>query len=205
MDKGTFLYGLRERLAGLPQDDIEERLVFYGEMIDHRMSEGMSEEAAIASLGSMEEISSYVMSEIPLNKFVMRRVGNRSGMSGGKLVLLLLTFPIWLPFLIVAVALVFSVYTVLWALIFSFYTVVLAFAVVSVMSVPAAVLLMLVGKPAGGVFLLGAGMMMAGVTMIVFAICRKLSRGLIGATRHFAIWIKSLFVKKGGDDHAYEH
>ena len=205
MNKGAFLYRLKERLSGLPQDDIEERIMYYGEIIDHRIAEGMSEEAAVASLGSMEDISSYVMSEIPLNRFVMRRVGSESRMSGGKLLLILLTFPLWFPLITVAAALIFSVYVTICALILSCYAVGLALAVASVMSLPAAVLLMLVGKFSGGIFLLGAGMIIGGVTLIMFAISRKLSRGLIGVTRRFAIWVKSLFVKKEGDEHAYEH
>ena len=48
MDKHTFLTDLRGALSGLPQDDIEERVGFYGEMIDDRMEEGMSEEEAQA-------------------------------------------------------------------------------------------------------------------------------------------------------------
>lgn len=205
MNKGAFLYRLREKLSGLPQDDIEERLLYYGEVIDNRMAEGMSEESAVASLGSMEEISSHVISEIPLNRFVMRRVGRENGGSSGRIWLAVLTFPIWLPLIITAFALVFSVYVTLWVLLISIYCVVLAFAVVAVVSIPVAILLMLSGKVAGAVFALGAGMMMGGLTLIMFVISRGLGRGIIGITRHFANWVKSLFVKKGGDERAFEH
>ena len=44
MRKQEFLAQLRKALSGLPQDEIEERLTFYGEMIDDRMEEGLSEE-----------------------------------------------------------------------------------------------------------------------------------------------------------------
>ncbi len=33
MNKQEFLTDLRKALSGLPQDDIEERIAFYGEMI----------------------------------------------------------------------------------------------------------------------------------------------------------------------------
>ena len=48
MTKQAFLAALGERLVGLPQKDIEERLTFYSEMIDDRMEEGLSEEEAVA-------------------------------------------------------------------------------------------------------------------------------------------------------------
>ena len=44
MNKQEFLAELRRGLSGLPRDDIEERLSFYGEMLDDRIEEGLSEE-----------------------------------------------------------------------------------------------------------------------------------------------------------------
>ena len=53
MNKQEFLSGLRKGLCGLPQDDIEERLSFYGEMIDGRIEEGLSEEEAVSEIGAL--------------------------------------------------------------------------------------------------------------------------------------------------------
>ena len=44
MNKQEFLAELRKGLSGLPQDDIEERLIFYDEMLEDRIEEGLSEE-----------------------------------------------------------------------------------------------------------------------------------------------------------------
>lgn len=40
MSKEEFLTRLRSALAGLPQNEVNERIAFYGEMIDDRMEEG---------------------------------------------------------------------------------------------------------------------------------------------------------------------
>ena len=40
MNKQKFLAELRKGLFGLPQDDIEERLTFYSEMLDDIMKNG---------------------------------------------------------------------------------------------------------------------------------------------------------------------
>ena len=37
MNKQEYIALLRKGLTGLPQEDIEERAAFYGEMIDDRM------------------------------------------------------------------------------------------------------------------------------------------------------------------------
>ena len=56
MNKQEFLMRLREGLSGLLQNEIEERLTFYSEMIDDRIEEGLSEEQAIGEIGDIDEI-----------------------------------------------------------------------------------------------------------------------------------------------------
>ena len=50
MNKEEFLSELRTKLSGLPQEDIEERISFYSEMIDDRMEDGISEEEAVEGM-----------------------------------------------------------------------------------------------------------------------------------------------------------
>ena len=50
MNKTEFLNELKDGLSGLPREDVEERLSFYGEMIDDRVEEGMTEEEAVAGI-----------------------------------------------------------------------------------------------------------------------------------------------------------
>ncbi len=57
MDKAGFLEELRQRLSGLPREELEERLSFYGEMLEDRMEEGLTEEEAVAVLGSPEQVA----------------------------------------------------------------------------------------------------------------------------------------------------
>ena len=61
MNKHEFLAALRRELEGLPHGEAVERLNFYGEMIDDRMEEGMTEEAAVAAVGSVESIAAGIM------------------------------------------------------------------------------------------------------------------------------------------------
>ena len=60
MTKQEFLSRLREGLSGLPEDDIAERLTFYGEMIDDRIEDGLSEEEAVAEVGSVDDIAAQI-------------------------------------------------------------------------------------------------------------------------------------------------
>lgn len=66
MLRNLFLSELRNRLFGLPGEEIEERLSFYNEMINDRMEEGLSEEEAVAAIGPVEEIAEQIMSTAPV-------------------------------------------------------------------------------------------------------------------------------------------
>ena len=73
MSKQEFLAQLRKGLSGLPQDDIEERLTFYSEMIDDRMEEGLTEEEAVSEIGTVDTIISQIVTDIPLTKLIKEK------------------------------------------------------------------------------------------------------------------------------------
>ena len=63
MNKEEFLNALRSALAGLPQEDIEERLAFYSESIDDRVEDGLTEEEAVEAIGTVAEVRDQIMAE----------------------------------------------------------------------------------------------------------------------------------------------
>jgi uncharacterized membrane protein len=100
MNRAEFLYALREKLSGLPLDEIEERLSFYEEAIDDRMEDGYSEEDAVAGIGTPEEIAEQVISEIPLSRLVREKVGVKKQRRTWQTVLLAVGAVVWVPLLI---------------------------------------------------------------------------------------------------------
>ncbi len=119
MNKTQFLAALRKELAGLPQEDIEQSIDFYGEMIDDRVEEGASEEEAVASLGSVREIAAGIIAETPLVKLVRARVKPQRRLRGGEIALLILGAPLWIPLLIAALAVIFAVYVSVFSIVIS--------------------------------------------------------------------------------------
>ncbi len=63
MDKKSFLDQLRERLSFLPASELERTLAYYSEIISDRMDNGMSEQEAVAAVGSIDEIVESVSTE----------------------------------------------------------------------------------------------------------------------------------------------
>ena len=110
MLKQEFLAQLRDALCGLPQCDIDERLTFYSEIIDDRMEDGLPEEEAVAAVGSVDEIFTQVVAEIPFSKIVKERIKPKRRLTAWEIVLLALGSPIWLSLGIAAFAVILSLY-----------------------------------------------------------------------------------------------
>ena len=123
MNKQEFLKELRGRLAGLPEEDIDERLTFYGEMIEDRMEEGLSEAEAVSAIGSVDEIVTQTIADIPLAKIAKERIKPKRRLKAWEIVLLTVGSPIWFSLGIAAVSVVFALYVSLWAVIISLWAV----------------------------------------------------------------------------------
>lgn len=195
MNKDAFLAELRKKLSGLPQDELEERLAFYGEMIDDRMADGASEEDAVAGVGPVGTVVDQIMSEIPLTKLVGEKV--KSGSRGGKRVLLALGAPLWIPLLIVAAAVLLSLYAVIWAAVICFWAVDLSLAAAAVACLVSVIPYLKAGNAAGIFFAVGAALACAGLAVLLFCVCKRITAGVLKLTQKALLTIKNLFVGKG--------
>ena len=194
MNKQEFLNLLGEGLTGLPREDAEERLAFYGEMLDDRMEEGLSEEAAVEELGPPEELVAQIVAETPLPVLVREKMKDARRLRGWELALLILGFPLWFPLLLAAGAVLLSLSIVLWSLIVSLIAVTLSCAVGTLGS--AAGCLFYLSNGAQTLVLLGAGLVLAGLSIFLFFACKAAVRGGARLTKALALWVKSLFLRK---------
>ncbi|MBR4635121.1 MAG: DUF1700 domain-containing protein [Clostridia bacterium] len=196
MNKQEFISQLEKALAGLPQDDVLERLSFYGELIDDRVEDGLSEEDAVAEAGPVDELAKQILADIPLQKLVRERITGRRRMGAWEIILLVLGFPLWFPLLIAALVLVLCAYVVIWALIVGLWAVFVSFIAGAVGGVAAGVLQFIKGYRREGVMLIGAGVLLAGLSVFMFFACRAATKGAAELTKKIALGIKSLFVRK---------
>ena len=63
MTEKQFLKALRKALRGLPAAERKDALSYYSELIHDSMESGMTEQDAVASLGSVEEIAAGLLGE----------------------------------------------------------------------------------------------------------------------------------------------
>ena len=196
MSKQEFLTRLEESLAGLPREDVAERLAFYEEMINDRMEEGLSEQEAVAAAGPIEDIVTQTVSEVPLTKIVRERVKTRSSGRGWVIVLLILGFPVWFPLLVAAGAVVFSLYIVLWSLVLSLWAVEVSLWASALCCVGLGVVNLVRGNTPTGLAALGAALVCAGLSVFLFWGCMAATRGLLALTKKMALGMKTWFIRK---------
>ena len=196
MNKEEFLARLGEALSGLPREDAEERLAFYGEMIDDRVECGLSEEDAVAEIGPVDEIVSHIVAEIPLPRLVREKVRPDRRLRAWEVVLLILGSPVWLPLLIAAFAVVLSVYIVIWAVIVSLWAADVSLAAGALGGAGAGILSLCQGHGIPGHAVIGTGMALAGLCIFLFFGCKAASKGALILTGKIALGIKSLVLRK---------
>lgn len=197
MNKQEFLLNLRESLSGLPQDETEERLSFYSEMIDDRIEDGLSEEDAIIEIGSTEEIVSQIIADIPITKLVKERINRKRKIGAWEIVLLVLGAPIWISLLISLFAVILSLYVSLWSVIISLWAVFVSVIACAIGGIIAGIIFAVFSRNLTGIAMIGAGIVCGGLAIFAFFGCRAASKGMLLLTKRIAIGIKNCFVKKG--------
>ena len=196
MTKLQFILSLHDKLSGFPQDDVEERLRFYSEMIEDRMEDGFSEEEAVSAVGSVDEIAAQIAAEIPLAKIVTNKIKPKRRLKAWEIVLLALGSPIWISLGIAAFAVILSLYISLWAVIISLWAVFGSVVVCAFGVIVAGIGFALGVNGLVGMAMIGAGVICAGLSILAFYGCKAATKSILLLTKKMAIWIKNCFVKR---------
>ncbi len=182
MTKLEFLFSLQERLSSLSKEDAHERLTFYSEMIEDRMEEGLSEEEAVAAVGSVDEIAQQILKDFP----TPTETPKSKKLEAWEILLLVLGFPLWLSLLLAALAVIISVYVSVWSVVISLWAVFASVAACAFGGSALGVGLVASGNQLSGLALLGAGILCAGLSILLFYLCKLASKGTILLTKKAA-------------------
>ena len=197
MTKVRFLLSLHDKLGGLPQDEAEERLNFYSEMIEDRMEEGLSEEEAVAAVGSVEDIASQIIADVPFAAIVKEKMLPKKRYTALEIALLILGSPVWFSLLVAALAVVFSLCISLWAVILSLWSVFVSVIACALCGTVGGVVFSAGGNGFSGVAMIGAGLVCAGLSVLTFFGCKAATKGTAFLTHKAAVAIKKALIKRG--------
>lgn len=196
MTKAEFVDALREKLRGLPKQEIDERISFYSEMIDDLREDGRTEIEAVSEIGSVEDISAQILADIPLTKIVKERIKPKRRLKTLEIALLAIGSPVWLSLAISAFAVILSLYIVLWSLVVSVWAIFASFAGCSLGCVAVSGIYALEGNLLIGLAAIGAAIVCAGLAIFTFFGSKAATRAIIHLTRMLALKTKKSFVRK---------
>ena len=208
MTKLKFLLELEKKLSGLPQQDIEEQLTFYCEMIEDRVEEGISEEEAVAQIGTVEDIAGQILfehtAEVPpcgdetatAEELPAAEEKVKHTFKTWELVLLIAGSPIWLSLLIAALAVGFSFFVVFWAVVISLWAMVVSLAACAVALPIAAVYFICTGYAYSGLVVIATSLVCGGLGILFCYVCKCTTKGMALVTKVAAISLIKCFRRK---------
>ena len=194
MRKNEFLSELRQRLKGLPKEDLDNRISFYEEMIDDRIDEGISEEDAVAEIGTVDEVVKQIAEETPLARLVKERTKPKRSLRAWEIVLLVLGFPLWFPLMLVGLVLCLVFYILVWILVIVTYVVEASLIVSSIGSL--VVFFAYLGSGEISMLALGSSIICAGGALLFFFACVGATKVTLKLSKSILTKIKTSFLKK---------
>lgn len=196
MKKQEFLDELKKALWALSEDEQKSSLEYYAEMIDDRMEDGLSEEEAVAAIGTLDEIVEQIMSESPhapavVNKEEKQTVQPKQAKEKGRvqpwiIVLLILGAPLWISLVGGLGSGVLGIYVSLWAVVIALYATTFALAVCAIGLLIAAFSLLWIRRFGKGAVLVGGALVCAGFAILFFLLSNLAAKGLVALTK--LIW-----------------
>lgn len=198
MTKQEFLSELERALGKLPHTEAEQALAFYDEAISDRMEDGLSEAEAVADLGPIDAIAAQIAAETPPIPRAIARAN--TGSRTLNIVLLAVFSPIWVPIVLALAAATLAVYVAIWAVIAALWAVDAVLVLMPLAGLAALASTVGGGMPLPGVFVFGLSLVSSGFGLVAFFAVLWASKLLFRATRSFARWIASLFVRVSGKD-----
>ncbi len=196
MNKQEFLTQMQKALSWLPQEDIEERIAFYSEIIDDHIEEGMSEEQAIAEIGSVQEVTTQIVAETPLPRLVKEKVKPKRALRIWEIILIVLGFPVWFPLIIAAGAVILSLYIVVWALVISLWAFDISILISALGGIAISVVYFINANITPAFMTLAIAMFIGGLSIFILFGCVAVSKSIIKLTWKGVIGIKYMFINK---------
>ncbi len=198
MNKKEFIAELRNSLSVLPEEDREERIAFYSEIIDDKSDEGLAEEEAVREIGSVEDVAAQIIADIPLSKLVKERIKPRRSLYAWEILLIILGIPVWFPLLSAFGAVILALYVSIWSVIISLWAIFMAVIGCAIGGITASIVLACYGNILTGIVMLCAGIFCAGFSIFSFFACKAATKGIFILTKKIVLVTKNLFLKKGG-------
>lgn len=189
MKKNEFMDALKKKIKNESYEYVCQVVEYYDEIISDLIEDGVSEEDAIASLGSIDDILINMHGEDIIE---MKPHSKKStAVIGG---LLILGFPLWGSLLAAGLLLLLSVYIIIWCI--PIVTVCLAFAgVISFIVGIFGAFPLFIDSVALGLTQLGLSALFGSIGIIGIILTHAVSKRIYNYSKLLTGYIKEMFVK----------
>ncbi len=170
MTKLDFIFVLSDKLSSLPNSDVVERINFYTEMIEDRIEEGLSEEDAVAAIGSVDEIAEQIKFELESKPEAKpeTKAKTKRKLSALEIILLIIGAPVWGSLLIAAAAVVLSLYVSAWAIVILTWSVFASLVGCGIGGIAGGAVIACSLNPLSGIALIGCAIACVGLSIFTF-------------------------------------
>ena len=195
MTKQEFLKQLEKALGALPKNEIDKSLLYYSEIIDDSIEEGLTEAQAVNRLESVDVISQRILYETPLPVLISSRMKNKNNWTNA--LLIVLGFPLWFPLLVSAAAVLLSLYVSVWSVFISFFAVIVAFGASGIATlIYAPIAILIYHNMLNGFGCLGVSLILISLSILLMKLSVPATKAFISVSKKLTRKIKSLFIKK---------
>lgn len=205
MNKQEFLEQLDRLLKSLSKPERKKMQMYYTEMIEDRIEEGMSEEEAVNDLGDVGMLAGQILSAQPSKD---KKLSN--SMKILIIILVVLGSPLWACLLLALFALLFALllliltgYILIWLIPVMSACIMLASLITCIVS--------LIGSPflmgshfMTGFMQMGVGLIAAGLTILLAIFTIYISKYFIKATILFSHWLKEKLFDRLKEVHVWQ-
>lgn len=196
MSKQEFIEKLRVKLSNLPQKEVDDRIAFYSEMIDDKIEDGILEEDAVKSIGDVDDITSQIITEIPLSKIVKEKLKINRKLEFWEIALMILCAPILISVIVGLFVVIFSIYISLWSVVVSLWAGFVSLCVGAVYGILVGGALMIFGDTFVNFVIFSLGILAAGLAIFLYFGCKYTTKGMVYITKKLIYLIKIAFAKK---------
>lgn len=195
MNKQEFLKQLEKALGALPKNEIDKSLLYYSEIVDDSIEEGLTEAQAVGRLESVETISQRILYETPLPVLISSRMKNKNNWTNA--LLIVLGFPLWFPLLVSAGAVFLSIYVSIWSIFISFFAVIVAFGASGIFTLIYSPIAFFVHhNTLNGFACIGVSLILISLSILLIKLSVPATKAFIDVSKKITRKIKSLFIKK---------
>ena len=196
MNKENFILELKKSLSELPEKEVDERIAFYTEMLDDRIEEGLSEDEAVADIGTVEEIADEIITHIPLSKIVKERIRPKRRLTALEITLIIVFSPIWIALLASALAVIISLVASVAALIISLLSVSVSMPIMGTWGIFSGIFKIFTENPSSAFPIIFASFIILGLSVFLFFGCKITIKYTLLFTKRLVLGIKRKLSKR---------